>query len=521
MTSTSNPTDYPFSDPCHRGASTLTFTALWLNLKLCEEESRLQVFALVLPISEEYVMVITRIPRLQPYSDDSRKGPPCPMKLPDTDSPAASSVSRYYPFLLASAGRIAFRMYILVLLSVAAILSLPGCGGSSTGAPGVTPTASDQDFAIVVLPDPQNTTQFHPEVLNAQMNWIVNNQKALNIKFVLTEGDNINDGAATDQLQNLDTAFRILDRAEIPYLLGVGNHDYNGYDPKASRDLSGFNQWFGPERYAGKSYFKGNFPGGSNANSYAVVSINGKQAVFITLEYRPRSASLDWAESILAANADKEAVLVAHSFLLKDNMREDLCDDQDMTPGINATGQETWMRLRKFSNLSMIVSGHFTGGSGARRADMGDSGNLVNQLFADYQDYSKGSNGWLRILQYHPSSNSISVQTYSPTLDKYMTDGNNQFTLDHHNALRNTGMGAISGRVRSKTDCAPIAGTRITAGSASTTTAADGTYRLPMATGNYEVSASGPAGSSSKSEKVNDSLDTQVNFYLPPSPLAK
>src|SRR5690242_14562549 len=36
------------------------------------------------------------------------------------------------------------------------------------------------DFSIVVLPDPQNATQYYPAVLNSQAKWIVDNQKALN-----------------------------------------------------------------------------------------------------------------------------------------------------------------------------------------------------------------------------------------------------------------------------------------------------------------------------------------------------
>ena len=101
----------------------------------------------------------------------------------------------------------------------------------------------------------QNETQYYPQVLNSQMQWIVNNQKGLNIQMVLTEGDNINDGTSTAQLQNLDSAFRLLDNAGIPYLLGIGNHDYNGGNPKA-RDLTGFNQWFGPGRCTGKALFQ-------------------------------------------------------------------------------------------------------------------------------------------------------------------------------------------------------------------------------------------------------------------------
>jgi hypothetical protein len=380
------------------------------------------------------------------------------------------------------------------------------------------PMASAQvnppDFTVVVLPDPQNETQYFPQVLNSQTKWIVNNQKALNIQMVLTEGDNINDGASTAQLQNLDAAFRLLENAGVPYLLAIGNHDYNGFNPKASRNLSGFNQWFGPGRFAGKAYFKGNFPAGSNANSYAVLTINGQQYLFITLEYRATSASLDWAESILAANPDKEAIVVAHSFVLKNNRREDLCDDQDM-PAANATGQATWMRLRKYRNITMFLSGHFTGGSGARRADVGDNGNLVNQLFADYQDYANGGNGWLRIMTFHPVTNSISVQTYSPYLNQYITDSTNQFTLIYHNNFPNTGRGTISGKARNQSSCAALAGIKVNAGSASTTSAADGSYQLSVSPGTYSVTASGSAwNTSSKSETVNDSLDTQMNFYL-------
>jgi Carboxypeptidase regulatory-like domain/Calcineurin-like phosphoesterase/Bacterial Ig domain len=382
------------------------------------------------------------------------------------------------------------------------------------------PRASAQvnapDFTVVVLPDPQNETQYFPQVLNSQTQWIVNNRQALNIQMVLTEGDNINDGASTAQLQNLDAAFRLLDNAGIPYLLAIGNHDYNGYNPKASRNLSGFNQWFGPGRYSGKAFFGGNFPSGSNANSYAVLTINGQQYLFITLEYRATSASLDWAESILAANPDKEAIVVAHSFVLKNNKREDLCDDQDM-PAANATGQVTWMRLRKYRNITMFLSGHFTGGSGARRADVGDNGNLVNQLFANYQDYANGGNGWLRIMTFHPVTNSISVQAYSPYLNQYITDSTNQFTLVYHNNFPNTGRGTISGKVRNQSSCAAVAGIKVNAGTASTTSAADGSYQLSVPPGSYSVTASGSGwNTSSKSETVNDSLDTQMNFYLSP-----
>ena len=405
------------------------------------------------------------------------------------------------------------------LLIAELIFSLVTCGHSS---PAASAQVTAPDFTVVVFPDPQNETQFFPQVLNSQMQWIVNNRQALNIQMVLTVGDNVNDGASTAQMQNLDAAFRLLDNAGIPYLPAVGNHDYNGFNPKTSRNLSGFNQRFGPGRYAGKAFFRGNFPSGSNANSYAVVTINGQQVLFLALEFRPTSASLDWAESILSANSDKEAIVVTHSFLQKGGNREDQCDDQDMPAG-NATGQETWTRLRKHANVIMVLSGHFTSGSGARRSDLGDNKNLVNQLFADFQDFANGGNGWLRVMTFHPTSNTISVKTFSPFLNQNMTDGGDQFTIIHHNPFPNSGTGSISGKVRRQSTCAAIAGIKVSAGSASTTSAADGTYRLSVPPGSYSVTASGAGwNTSSKSETVSDSLTTQMNFYLttgsPPTP---
>ena len=173
------------------------------------------------------------------------------------------------------------------------------------------------------------------------------------------------------------------------------------------------------------------------------------------------------------------------------------------------------MRLRKHPNLIMVLSGHFTGGSGARRSDLGDNGNLVNQLFADYQDYANGGTGWLRIMTFHPTTNSISVQSYSPYLNQYMTDPTNQFTLIYHNNFPNAGGGSISGKVRNQSNCTAIAGIKVNAGNTSATSASDGSYQMSVPPGRYTVAASGAGwNNSSQSENVSDSLDTQMNFYL-------
>ena len=45
--------------------------------------------------------------------------------------------------------------------------------------------AQTNDFTIVVLPDTQYYAASYPSIFNSQMQWIVNNASALNIKLVL------------------------------------------------------------------------------------------------------------------------------------------------------------------------------------------------------------------------------------------------------------------------------------------------------------------------------------------------
>jgi hypothetical protein len=53
----------------------------------------------------------------------------------------------------------------------------------------------------------------------------------------------------------------------------------------------------------------------------------------------------------------------------------------------------------------------------------------VHQLLADFQTESLGGSGYLRILTFMPTGQ-VMVRTYSPFLDQFLTDDDNQFVLD-------------------------------------------------------------------------------------------
>ncbi|HZU23765.1 MAG TPA: carboxypeptidase regulatory-like domain-containing protein [Terriglobales bacterium] len=354
------------------------------------------------------------------------------------------------------------------------------------------------DFSVVVLPDTQYYSESHPEIFTAQTQWIVNNRSNYNIQFVLHEGDIVNIAEQPAQWQNADAAMRLLDAAQIPYVAPPGNHDYDGEMP-SGRGTTAFNAYFGPSRYAQYGWYKGGFPSGTNDNSYAVFTVNGQQYLVLSLEFIPRDSALAWARTVLDANADKEIIVVTHSYMWVDSTRADECNNNDLAPTNGNQGEDIWQKLlNNYPNVSLVLSGHFTAATASRRAELGLHQNLVNQIFANYQQLTNGGNGWLRIMTFRPSLNRIDVVTYSPFLNQYMTDGENQFSIAWHNAGLAGTTGAITGLVRgdrmapAQYMCVPIAGVTLAAGGATAQTDSNGLFSLTLPNGNYSLSASAP-----------------------------
>ena len=184
------------------------------------------------------------------------------------------------------------------------------------------------EFTIVALPDTQFYSSTYPQIFAAQTQWIANHTQDQNIKLVVGLGDIVDGGGDLAQWQNADAAVRLLD-GKVPYMMAIGNHDYDQNNPSGrTASTHNFNTFFGPARYAGASWYKGNFPAGSNENFYGVVNINGRNYLILVLEFAPRDAALNWAAGILSANQDKEVIVVTHMFTYSDNTRIDHCDTQ-------------------------------------------------------------------------------------------------------------------------------------------------------------------------------------------------
>jgi hypothetical protein len=294
----------------------------------------------------------------------------------------------------------------------------------------------------------------------------------------------VDSGGDLTQWQNADAAVRLLN-GKVPYMMAIGNHDYDQNNP-AGRTAStkNFNSFFGPARYTGAAWYKSSFPAGSNENFYGVVTVNGRNYLIIVLEFAARDSSLAWADGILKANQDKDAIIVTHMFTYMDNTRISGCDLNSAASfgvGQDNNGEDMWWKLvRKYPNIHLVLSGHVVQGDGTgRRMDLGVKGNVVNQILSDYQSDALGGGGYLRIMRISPSLNRVSVTSYSPYLDSFMTDDHNQFTVPYHNPGVSTAAGSISGNVKSAVDCSAAAGVTVAYSGGSAVTDGNGNFTIP------------------------------------------
>ncbi len=347
--------------------------------------------------------------------------------------------------------------------------------------------AAGDEFTIVALPDTQFYSKSYPQIFRAQTQWIRDNKAAQNIQLVIGLGDIVDGGGEPAQWKNADAAVDLLDGV-TPYMMTIGNHDYDHNDPWNRPGVSHyFNTYFGPQRYAGYPWYRGNYPAGSNENFYSVFSFSGRAYLVMSLEFNPRQAALDWASGIIAANPDKEVLLATHSYEFLDDTRVGRCDRNgkyDFRLAADNDGEDMWNKLvRKHANISLVLSGHIAALPGTgHRTDRGDNGNVVNQMLSDYQSEALGGGGYLRILRFKPATNQIVVTTYSPYLDSYKTDARNQFTVAWHaDGAMETGSGVVEGKVRNISTCAPVTAASVSYGAGTVTVDGNGHYSITTA----------------------------------------
>jgi hypothetical protein len=145
----------------------------------------------------------------------------------------------------------------------------------------------------------------------------------------------------------------------------------------------------------------------------------------------------------VAEHPNRKVILITHAYVYHDNSRYDwkakgkaqlwnpyaygTAEDPERT----SDGEDLWQKLvRKHSGFAMVLSGHVLRDGLGRLSSRGDHKNLVHQMLVNYQMRVLGGEGYLRLLEFFPDGKTVQVKAYSPYLDLYLTDGQNQFVFD-------------------------------------------------------------------------------------------
>jgi ABC-type Fe3+-siderophore transport system permease subunit len=303
-----------------------------------------------------------------------------------------------------------------------------------------------QPFCIVVLPDTQFYSEKYPDISVAQTEWIKENEKKMNIIFVVHEGDLTNDNSE-EQWRIADRAMSVLDGV-VPYCVAIGNHDMGPGGSEGSRDTRLFNRFFGVSRFKDMPSYRGHF-GESNENCYHSFAVSGMKFLILCLEFGPREEVLEWADEVVSRHKDHRVIVVTHCYMYLHDTR--VGKGNIWGPRLSGfpgnSGEETWEKfVRKHKDIFLVLSGHIPVVGVGRLTSPGDDGNRVHQLLANYQMKENGGNGWLRIMKFVPEANEIRVTTYSPVLKEYAADEDSKFELDY--AMRDETMEQIIWAIR-------------------------------------------------------------------------
>ncbi|MBL8743249.1 MAG: hypothetical protein JNK04_19195, partial [Myxococcales bacterium] len=125
-------------------------------------------------------------------------------------------------------------------------------------------------------------------------------------------------------------------------------------------------------------------------------------------------AVLNWARAVFESHPDAFGIVNSHYIV-------------GAAGNFGPQGQAIYNALRDVKNVHLFTNGHVA--AEARRVDEFE-GHVINSMLADYQGRADGGGGLLRIWEFSPANDELTVRTYSPSQDVWETDEDSEFTLN-------------------------------------------------------------------------------------------
>ncbi|WP_243388242.1 metallophosphoesterase [Bacillus kexueae] len=269
----------------------------------------------------------------------------------------------------------------------------------------VSTEASHSNFETIVwLSDTQYYAERYPHIFQHQINWIIQNRKVWNIRYVIHTGDIVNNASKKIQWLRASHMFKQLEKQQIPYGVLAGNHDL-----VKGKSYEKFAFYFGERRFIHQPYYQASYQ--NNRGHYDVMEIGNQPFIFLYMGWDIAEKEIEWMNHVLAEHQDKVAVLAFHKYLHKSKRR-------------TFEGKRIFNEVvKKNENVRVVLSGHYDDSEHiVTEIDDDKDGSpdrSVYEILADYQGAPEGGQGFLRLLHYYPESDLIYVRTYSPYLDQY------------------------------------------------------------------------------------------------------
>ncbi|GMU02787.1 hypothetical protein KH5H1_69070 [Corallococcus caeni] len=284
------------------------------------------------------------------------------------------------------------------------------------------PGAVDSKFTFVVIPDTQQETVYAPTRLTQRMQWIADNKTAQDIRFVLHTGDLL-DWDTPDHLyyQRASDSYQVLDNAQIPYAIALGNHDTAAVCQGGSacpgnvnanlRNTTTFNTYFPLSRFKALG---GVFESGKCDNAYHTFSAGGLNWLVLNLELWARTDAVNWAKTVLAQFPRHNVIIITHSHLNGSGGIE----QSNGGYGNNSPQYVFDNLIKQYANVRFVFSGHV--GNAAYRTDTGVNGNTVYQMLNTFHD---GTTNPTRLVEVDTAANTINTRVYAPLTNTERADG--------------------------------------------------------------------------------------------------
>ena len=267
-----------------------------------------------------------------------------------------------------------------------------------TAVPTPSPTPAPTPFTVAWMTDTQHYASGHPQIFDSMTQWIADERDARNIVYLFHTGDIIKTPMVPVQTERATASFALLPE-DLPIITVCGNHDkgwsegdYRNY--LATRPDTGYLTHNGI--LGGVSY-------------YTTFEAGGMRLLLITIGYGNEQKSAAWAQAVANAHPDHYAILLTHCYLGEDGLAS---GGKYLEP----------LLVEKAPNLRLVLCGHMRG-INYRPLPLDDDGDgetdrTVQQMLFNLQDEENGGNGFLRLLTFDLSSDTITVYTYSPYLEQ-------------------------------------------------------------------------------------------------------